>query len=327
MSFLKEVYSGIIKKIFSEDAVKEIGEILNAIDPWKWGSPLTEGEGHYINDILVDKFYNSGGPNKDKSVVNLIELYEDELRDDFAYFRRGWVAEYIGDGFAENEFNRILFLAGVRIPGGEAIVESLETVEMNPGSPSKTSQKIFWAPLWASFFFYLSTGLVGFVQGMFMDPLSVLDPAIFPVLLLWWLSYVKWYGKYGMYIPGIGTQSFWSAMATVGLFALSVRVVLDVTPFLSMDNVPLFFGWNGGANFVFGDDPTNIRLSAPNPLLLGTGHLIKGLAWPTVLLLWGLSGIGNIFYGEWAEHHSAVEEFKKKIIDQYEAKTGKWEAN
>lgn len=317
MSILQKIYSEFIKKILSDDTVKEIAKFINTVDPWKWGSPLTKGEAHYINEVVVKEFYRPNGPNQERTAINLLKIYEDELEDDFAYFRRGWVAEYMGEVFGENEFRRILFLIGARVPGGGAVVNAIETANREPGSPNKFSQALVWSTMWASFFFYFSAVIIGYSQRLMADPMSALDPGIFPIILLWVLSYSKWYGKYGMYIFPIGTQSFLSAMATVGMWVLSIRVGLAFFPLYDMADIPLFCGWYGGSLFPLPDvgcasDPMAFLLFVPQPLLLGTGHLIKGMGWPNVLLLWGLSGVGNIFYGEWVEAQSELGKIHKQ---------------
>jgi hypothetical protein len=318
----EQVFSGILRKIFSDDTVKEIAEFINAVDPWKWGSRLTEGEAHYINEIVVDEIYEPDegtDTEPSRSVVDLVEVYED-LSPQFAYFRRGWVAEYIGETFGENEFKRFMFIIGARVPGGQSIVDSINTLEFSPGAPSSGIQKGF-AVIWASFFFFMLTSLIGFSQRIAADPFAILDPAVFPIMAIWWLSYAKWYGKYGMYIPFMGTQSFWSAMSTVGLYVFSIAVIARIFPFFSLDGIPMFLGWRGGSllNIGWGNDPMGFVLSMPNPFLLGTGHLIRGMGWSNTLLFWGLSGVGNVFYGEWAKAHSTLgniaRQRKKQLQD------------
>lgn len=222
----------------SSDTGETLKQIWNALDPGKWGSPLTKGEAHYINDIVVEKFYKERDPeDEQRKVLALAEIYDD-LVDDFAGFRHGWLAEYMGDAFADNAFTRLLFLIATRTGQvGRVIVESIETTERTPGVPTGAEDKM-WAVIWATFFFHFLSLVYAEVTG-FSSLMELW--IIWPTLLGVYVCYVKWYGRYGMYLPALGTQSVPSALATVVLLATTVRVGVEVIPFVSMDWIPLFF--------------------------------------------------------------------------------------
>ncbi len=314
--FMDLIYHKIFGFLSSED------DLLAALDIQKWGTPVSEGEAHYINEIVKKEHLQKKSSNSALgSALEQAQVYKQDLQSEFGLFRRGWVVEYIGDAFCPNAFQRSVFIFLCRFPIlGPLIINialSLQRVG-NPntqGGPKSFLQKLFVTLFWLPFTFHFGTAVLGGLIGLpavlaAHDPLSTFVGQFIlgqlTVLLVFTYAFTKWHGKYGLYIPGLGTQNFGSAVASVAMFALTIVVVFRLMPFVDLSNIAF----------------TVTAWDLPNPLLLGLGHFMEGLivsdAWGAILMLWGLSGVGNIFYGEWAESKTEENELYRKLGHKFE---------
>lgn len=376
------IFEKILKKLFGEEG--GLSETLEALDPGKWGTPLTKGEAHLVNDIITESYHSgTGGPNSPLTAASqqrrngrsLVFRYN-YIKHEFGYFRRGWLAEYIADAFAPNAFQKIVFLLLARMGSiGEVIVDMM-TLKFwmggTAGSPPQTIGKKMLAGLvWMPFFFYSTTVLLGVLvtEGLY----AVFTPAFYFFLVVFLLTYVKWMGKYGLWMPPVAkANTIGSAVSFALLWATTVAVVFRSASFLpfipSVNSWPilgqpilstppvmselvsiilllyvmyglftaassiasiagsypivsilLLLAMLPVAGAIIGTLLTPIfgigSLEWPNPLYLGLGHLVLGAAWPTLIMLWGMAGVGNAFYGELEEAHSKSAKQAKRIAD------------
>lgn len=321
--FWEEVYHGIIEKIISTDEAKKLGEIWDSIDIFKLGSPISRGEQYYINDFVKDHHFPR------ESGDTLADIYHNALKYEVKWSRRGWMAEYIGDTFCQNPAERFLFLVDARLGLiTDSLHSGIDAIAGEPGEPHRIDQKLFWSPFfWAPMFFYWGTAVFGALvtQGVFV----LLDWAFMPTLFLFYLSYSKWYGKYGCYLPIIKTQTLISALGTVFMYLMIIRVSYDVvfrwfagipfigpiiqnfftnpelvTPVTKIPILGLLVGWIPIVN----------QMVLPNPIYFGMGPFVASLSWANVLLVLGLAGAVNWYYGEYIEYHKELEDEIEKMI-------------
>lgn len=313
MGLLDLILHNVFGKLFSEDTV-------DAMDLQKWGQPMTEGEGHYINDLISNMYYEHGGHGEQslKSALWLSNVYEHHLQEQFGYFRRGWVVEYMGDAYAQNAFERFTFVLLARVPVVRGIViniyrttKHLSRDETTIGPTSMLEN--FYAVGWATLTFYLGQAVVGalITEAFLQAPVTFLTT--YPIVLGGFLlAATTWYGKYGLWLPVMGVQSIGSALSWVGLWVMSIVVAIRFA-----SGVPVIGSMlESGAVAFFNVGGTNI----PNPLFLGLGPFMEGMirgdgALGAVLLLWGLAGVGNAFYAELEEAHSKKAKQAKRISD------------
>lgn len=289
----------LLEFIFELEFVQSILESLEAIDIWKRGPPLREGEAYAVDDVVRHYWGRfPGGAGGDSS---LGEIYHNKVKSSFVIWRRGWAAEYMGDAYTQGEGQRILFLINARLGLiSDLLYDIKNSATMHRGRPQTWRGKFMAFFVWTPFFFHYTflTLVILNERGI----AAITEIILMPTVILAAICFSKWYGKHGLYIPGLGTQTIFSAASFIGLAVLVMVVPLE----LGLSALGAGDVWY---NMMF--LPMPIVNQYPNPLFFGVGAWVTGMDAAQLLLLLGLAGIGNMYYALHEEHTSMDEGWRQ----------------